>query len=182
VNVAYGTGPVAASAIESRAAQLLAALKRAEEAITLLAFTVLVLVLFADVLSRELSGAGLAWSRPLGVYANLFLTLVGVGLASAGGTHLRPRFADRWLPAAWQPGLARVREAVMALFFFGALLVSVAAIADTRTLDERVPLLGWPVWQFQLILPAVFVIAMIRHGCYAGFPRLRPAEAGSEPA
>lgn len=172
----------ASARAEAAAASLLAVLRRVEEAITLAAFAMLVLVLFADVLSRELTDAGLAWSRQVGVYANLFLTMVGVGLASAGGTHLRPRFADHWLPSAWHPRLDTARELLMAGFFLGALTISLAAIAETHALEEQVPLLGWPVWRFQLILPAVFLIAVVRHGCYAAFPRLRPAEAGSEPA
>ena len=172
----------ASSRAETTAASLLAVLRRVEEAITLAAFAMLVLVLFADVVSRELTDTGLAWSRQVGVYANLFLTLVGIGLASAGGTHLRPRFADHWLPSAWHSLLDTTREALMAFFFLGALAISVVAIAETRALEEQVPLLGWPVWRFQLVLPAVFLIAIVRHGCYAVFPRLRPAEAGSEPA
>lgn len=170
------------SRAQMQAAQLLAGLKSLEDAIALGAFAALVIVLFADVASRELIGTGLAWSRQVGVYANLFLTLAGIGLASASGSHLRPRFADRWLPAAWDPWLGQVRETVMALFFLGAVVVSAEAIAETRVLDERVPLLGWPVWRFQLMLPAVFLAGIIRHGCYAIWPALRPPEAGGEAA
>jgi TRAP-type C4-dicarboxylate transport system permease small subunit len=163
---------------ETHASRLLAALQHLEQIITAVAFAVLVVVLFIDVVSREFTGTGLTWSRQVGVYANLFLTLVGIGLASAGGTHLRPRFADSWLPPAWDHWLESLREAVMVMFFFGAMAVSLLAVAETRALDERVPLLGWPVWTFQLVLPVVFGIAAVRHACYARYTRLRPRELG----
>lgn len=166
------------SAAELRAAQFLTRLRRTEELITGVAFATLVVVLFADVVSRELTGAGLTWSRQIGVYANLFLTLVGIGLASAAGTHLRPRFADRWLPVRYDRLLETLRETVMALFFAAAAAVSVATVAETRALGERVPLLGWPVWGFQVVMPAVFIAAALRHLCYARFPGLRPCASG----
>ncbi len=72
---------------------------QAERPITFAAFLVLIVVLFADVITREVTGAGIIWARQIGVYANLLLTLVGIGIASAQGAHLRPRFADAWRPA-----------------------------------------------------------------------------------
>ena len=72
-----------------------------ERWITGSAFVLLIVIVFADVAVRELTGAGLHWARQAGVYANIFVVMLGFGLASASGSHLRPRFADHWLPASW---------------------------------------------------------------------------------
>ena len=74
-------------------------LVKAEKWISFVAFTLLITVIFADVVSRELTGSGMHWARQVGVYANIFIVMAGFGLASASGQHLRPRFADGWLPA-----------------------------------------------------------------------------------
>lgn len=150
-----------------------------ERAITFTAFLVLITVLFADVISREVTGAGIIWARQIGVYANLFLTMVGIGVASADGAHLRPRFADRWLPAAWDPALERLQEALMAAFCLAFAIVAALAVTETRTLDERSAMPPWLVWPFQAVIPAVFLVACLRHAMFAVIPSLRAASAVS---
>jgi TRAP-type C4-dicarboxylate transport system permease small subunit len=163
---------------EQSAAAALAAIGRVERAVTFGAFAVLIVVLFADVVSREVSGSGLVWARQLGVYANLVLTMVGIGVASADGAHLRPRFADRWLPAALDAHVERVGEALMAVFCLAFAVAAAVAVAETRALGERTPMPAWLVWPFQAVLPAVFLVASARHALFATWPRLRPPEAG----
>ncbi len=147
----------------------------AERQATFAAFMILVAVLFADVLSRELTGAGLLWARQLGVYANLVVAMLGLGVASASGAHFRPRFADDWLPARWEPWLVRLQEALMAAFCIGFALVAAIAVAETRALHERSSLPSWPVWPFQAVIPLAFLSAGVRHALLARWPRLRPA-------
>lgn len=159
----------------SRAARVLRMAGWAERQATFAAFMILVAVLFADVLSRELSGAGLLWARQLGVYANLVVTMLGLGVASASGAHFRPRFADDWLPATWEPWLVRLQEALMAAFCVGFALVAAVAVAETRALHERSSLPSWPVWPFQAVIPLAFLSAGTRHALLACWPQLRPA-------
>ncbi len=155
------------------AAAILAGLDRIERVVTFSAFMVLIMVLFSDVLSRELTGAGLTWARDLGVLANLLLTMVGIGVASSTGSHLRPRFADRWLPASWSPVLDGLQDALMAVFCLAFAAVAAVAVAETATLEERLVVLRWPAWPFQLVIPIVFSVAALRHGLLAAFPELR---------
>jgi TRAP-type C4-dicarboxylate transport system permease small subunit len=162
--------------VESKPQQLLRWLGRLERGLSIAAFAVLAGVLLADVVSRELTGAGLTWARAIGGYANLFLMLAGIGLASAGGSHLRPRFADHWLPARLEPLLVRCQEVVMALFCAGVAVVAAAAVQETWRLGERSATPDWPVWPFQLVIPLVFGLAVLRHACFAAWPALRPAD------
>lgn len=157
---------------------LLAALSRLERVVTIAAFLVLILVLFADVLSRELTGAGLTWARQIGVLANVFLTLVGIGIASAHGTHLRPRFADGWVSESWTPVLETLQDLLMAVFCMAVAAVATIAVRETFLLEERLAVLHWAVWPFQMVLPAVFMVASLRHGLMAVYPKLRPRVSG----
>jgi len=165
---------------ESFAALILVRIGRVERAITFAAFLVLITVVFADVLSREMTGTGLHWARQAGVYANIFVVMFGIGVASAHGAHLRPRFADGWLPARWGPALERIQDGLMALFCFGFAIVAVGVVMQSYELAERSVVLRIVVWPFQAVIPVVFLIAMVRHGSYACFPALRPADSAAD--
>lgn len=151
---------------------------RFERLVTFVAFMLMVAVVFADVASRELSGTGLHWARQAGVYANLVVVMFGMGLASADGAHLRPRFADGWLPAAWDPWLNRIREWLMALFCLAFAGVAAGVVADSYTMGERSAVLRLVVWPVQAVIPLAFGLAAVRHALFGCYPALRPADAG----
>ncbi len=156
----------------------LEAIRRVELTVTCAAFAVLAAVIFADVVVRETTGSGLSWSRQIGVFANVVVTIVGIGLASASGAHLRPRFADGWLPAAWDPWLTRIGELLTAVFCAVFAWIALGVVQETYELDERSVVLRLVVWPFQAVLPAAFALAALRHACYGIWPGLRPAERG----
>lgn len=161
--------------MRNRAERLLNGLARAERAITTTAFVVLIVVVFADVVSRELTGTGLHWARQAGVYANLFVVMFGLGVASAGGAHLRPRFADGWLPARFNEVLDRLQDAGMAVFCVAFAGIGIAVVAESFVLADRSVVLRIVVWPFQAVIPIAFTLAGLRHLAYAIFPELRPS-------
>ncbi len=155
--------------------RLLETVRRVELVVTFAAFATLAAVIFADVVVRELSGTGLTWAREVGVYANVVVTLIGIGLASDAGAHLRPRFTDRWLPAAWDPALARIGEAITAAFCMAFAWIALHVVLETRDLDERSVVLRLAIWPVQAVLPLAFVLCALRHAVYARWPALAPA-------
>lgn len=163
-------------------AATLSQIGRVERMVTFSCFMVLIAVVFADVVTRELVGTGLHWARQVGVYANLFVIMFGIGLASAAGTHIRPRFADQWLPASWSDALDRLQDGFMALFCAGFAVVATGIVYDGFVLSERSAVLGIVIWPFQAVLPLVFMVATFRHGAYALYPVLRPARAADAAA
>ncbi|MDJ0927732.1 MAG: TRAP transporter small permease [Gammaproteobacteria bacterium] len=163
------------SGLKRFAAAWLAGCARVERVVTFAAFLVMIAVVFADVLSRELTGTGLHWARQAGVYANILVVTFGIGLASADGAHLRPRFADGWLPAAWTPALDRVAELLMAAFCLAFAVVAFGVVAETFELGERSTVLRTLVWPVQAVIPLVFLLAAIRHLLFGVYPEFRPA-------
>ncbi len=159
--------------------RLLERLSSLERAITCVAFLVLIVAVFADVLSREVTGTGLHWARQTGVYANVVVVMFGLGLASAGGSHLRPRFADRWLPARMEPVLTRFNDLGMGLFCLSFAWIAAGVVVESIALGELSVALRVAVWPFQSVVPLAFGLAGLRHLAYAAFPELRPAEAGT---
>ena len=158
--------------------RILSAVSRVERGLCVAAFLVVVGVLFADVVSREATAAGLYWAPQVGVWANVIVVMTGFGLASASGAHLRPRFADSWLPARWEPLLATLQHAVAAVFCAAATWLAARVVLESWLLGEVSLDLFVPVWPIQLFIPLALGLATLRHGLYAVYAELRPAETG----
>ncbi|MGI9229154.1 MAG: TRAP transporter small permease [Gammaproteobacteria bacterium] len=156
-------------------------LDRVETTVTTLAFVVLVAAIFADVLAREFTGTGLHWARQVGVYANIIVVMLGIGVASARAGHLRPRFADSWLPARWEPLLETLKDLVMAGFCLVFAGLAAKVTLDALLLQERSVLIGILIWPILAVIPLAFILAAIRHLIYALTPGLRPADPLSRP-
>ena len=170
------------TAADTIAARIIRALDRFETTIAALAFILLVAAIFADVLAREFTGTGLHWARQAGVYANIVVVMLGIGVASSRGAHLRPRFADGLLPAGWEAALETARELVMAGFclLFAGLAAKVTL--DALLLQERSVLIGIVIWPILAVVPLAFALAAIRHAIYALRPGLRPVDPLSQSA
>jgi TRAP-type C4-dicarboxylate transport system permease small subunit len=167
--------------LERLAAVWLRSSGHADRLVSFVAFLLMIAVVFGDVLSRELTGTGVHWARQAGVYANIFVVMFGIGIASAERGHLRPRFADRWLPAAWDPALSRIGDGLMGLFCLAFAGVAAGVVAETFALQERSTVLRIVVWPFQAVMPLVFVLAAIRHALYAIYPGLAPVAPAAAP-
>ena len=161
------------------AAQSLSAIRAVEKLLCIAAFAVLVTVVFADVLSRELTGAGLYWASQTGVWANVLVVMAGFGLASADGAHLRPRFTDSWLPASWTGVLQLLQHCTMAVFCFAIAALSLGVVLGSWQLGEVDIDLFLPIWPVQAALPAAFLAGGLRYTIYALCPALRPQETSA---
>jgi TRAP-type C4-dicarboxylate transport system permease small subunit len=157
-------------------------LLRLEQAGTTLAFAVMVGVLAWDIAGRELFGGGKIWATPIAVYANVFMAFIGIGIASAHGTHLRPRFMDGLAPRSLAGAFDRFTDIGFALFAVGAGVLCWQVVQESIELQETDAVLQWQVWPFQMILVAAFALAATRHTLYALWPVLRPAAHGGENA
>jgi TRAP-type C4-dicarboxylate transport system permease small subunit len=155
-------------------ASMLEKLRSVEQWLCALAFLGLTGVLFADMLSREVTGSGLHWAGEAGLFANTLLVMAGFGLAGADGAHLRPRFSDSWLPDSWQPQLIRLGYLLTSVFCGVLCFYAVLMVADTAAFGERSVRLGWPVWLAQVILPLAFGSALLRYLSFAIWPALAP--------
>jgi len=154
-------------------------ISRIEKALCISAFVVLVAVLFADVISREATAAGIHWAPQIGVWANVLIVMAGFGLASSSGAHLRPRFADEWLPERWHGVLLRVQHLLMAAFCLAIGSVSFQVVLGSWQLGEVEITLFLPIWPIQAMLPLAFFIGALRHSIFAWKPALRPDETGA---
>lgn len=156
------------------AANILSFFGKVERFITLTAFAVMTLVIIADVVSRKVTGVGIAGAPRIAVFAMIATAFVSVGLASDARRHLRPKFSDRWLPVEWDGTITVIQELLTAIFCLILAVVAVSVVQETYELQEQTRMLRIPVWPMQALIPLVFFIATIRHAIFGLVPSLRP--------
>ncbi|MGE0658231.1 MAG: TRAP transporter small permease [Reyranellaceae bacterium] len=149
-----------------------------EATVAVVAFLVVATALMADVLGREFFGDGIFGAQRVAVWATAIAGLGGFALVTAQGGHLRPQFADSWLPASWEPQLLRLADVISAAICLALAWYAWDFVMENRRLGERgmaIPILVWPI---QLILPWMFASSALRYLAFAAFPPLRPAQKG----
>ncbi len=153
-------------------------LRMGEQFVAFLSFSVMALALIFDVLMREASGAGFFGSAQVGVFGMVVASFIGIGLATADGAHLRPRFADNLFPSEWGGVISRVGDVLTAAFYFFVAVVAVAVVRDSFELGDVTSTLRVVIWPFQTAIVIAFFIGGVRHVLYVFFPELKPHEGG----
>jgi TRAP-type C4-dicarboxylate transport system permease small subunit len=182
---ANGAGPQR-KAVPDWLRQTLTVWHRIECWVAVVCFAFIALIMVVDVFGREVLGPVLAALGidigPTGIFAAGRLAMIalivgsfmGVGIATATGSHLVPRVAHGWVPAEWNDALDRIADLVTGLFLLGFVWFGVVFVISTAETGLRMPVLDWPVWPLQSAIPLGFLSAALRNFVYAAWPELRP--------
>ncbi len=154
----------------------LSAVSTLEKIMVVLTFLAMLVALIADVIGREFFSQGVFGSVKFAVYALILCAMAGFGLATASGSHLRPKFLDFVSKGRVEMPVRRMGRIVSAgiLLFLG--WGALQMVAFSHLIEERDLTLGWLVWPVQMILPVAFAISALRHLIYAVVPSLMPVE------
>ena len=142
------------------------------------AFMVMAGALVYDVLKREITGSGAFGAPQVGVIGMIVVSYIGIGLASASGSHFRPRFADKVLPARFDALLNRVSEFGFALFCAFISFIAVRVSLESYDLKDVAPVLRNPIWPVQMTLAIGFGLVALRHFLYGLYPEIKPKPSG----
>ncbi len=157
------------------ARRLLGWLKALEATVCIIAFSAAAIALVADVLGRELFGSGIFGAQRFAVWATAIAGLVGFAMVTAEAGHLRPQFADRWLPRALDPLMDRIGDLVSAAICITLGVYAAWFVQSTYALGERGMAIQIKIWPIQLVLPWMFFSSAVRHLAFATWPGLKPA-------
>ena len=169
-----------------RARQVLRTWHIAECLVAVVAFSFIALIIMLDVAGREILGrltlwlnidigpTGVFYAQRLSVLALVIGAYAGIGIATASGSHLRPRLGDHWAPAHWDAAMNRIADLFTGLFLVGATIVAILFVAESIDKVERTMVLDWVVWPFQAFIAAGFLSAALRYFIFAAYPELRP--------
>lgn len=159
-------------------ARFLRWLYRIEATVCVVAFLIVAGALMADVLAREFFGNGIFGAQRLAVWAAAIAGLGGFALVTAEGGHLRPSFADGWVPKRWDAHVNRIADVLSGAICLWFAWYAVEFVLEVRRLGERgmaIPILTWPI---QCVIPWMFISSGLRYAIYAIWPGLRPAPKG----
>lgn len=161
---------------QPRAATLLKNISALERILTTLGFIAMTLILFADVVARELTDSGLITARQYGVYANIVVVMFGLGIASANDAHLRPRFVDNLMSSQFKAATEKLRQATTALFAWACAWLCAWVTLESYQLHEVSALTSMPIAPFMAVMPCAFTLMAIRHSVYSIWPGLTQTE------
>ena len=154
--------------------------------IAVAAFAFIAGILLLDVLGREILGpvvkllgynagaTGIFASQKMSIFALVIGSFLGIGIATATGSHLVPRVAFGLIPESWGPAMDRFADLLTGLFLLGVTWYAWEFVMSSKATDLRAPVLDWKVWRIQLALPIGFLSAAGRYFFYAAWPALRP--------
>ncbi len=158
-----------------RITSFLTVLYRIEATVTAAAYLAATVSLLADVAGREFLQQGV-WGAPrFAVYAAIIAGFLGMSLAASDDSQIRPQVFDALFPKRFDPFLNRLADFVSALMYGGLTILAAQFVSASYQNLEIAPVLEWPLWPIQLVLPYAFASVMVRYGCYSIFPSSKRA-------
>lgn len=158
--------------------RLLKILRGVEGVIAAVAFFMAAAAVLSDVFARELLASSIWGSTKFAVFCAAVAGFLGIGLATDAGMHLRPSFADRAVPRAFEPAMQRIAPLVTAGIYFAAAWYSFLYVRESFEFEQAAPVLDWPLWIIQVVMPYAFFSNGVRQLVYASDPELTPKPAG----
>ncbi|SDQ96665.1 TRAP transporter small permease [Pseudovibrio sp. Tun.PSC04-5.I4] len=149
---------------------------RLEAVFASLAYVVVLGAMMAGIIAREFFGISFLYTNKIALFGAIFAGMVGLGLATASGNHIRPKFTDGWMPENWQSTLKRLGDVISGCVFCVAGYISALLVQSSYEVEFLVPVVDWPLWWFQLIMPYAFFSNALRHFAFAIMPSLKPEE------
>lgn len=152
---------------------------RVEKGIAFAAFLVMVAALAADVIGRELFGHGVFGAVRFAVYALIYCAMAGFGIATATGSHLRPRFLDSAVPHSLTGPTTRAGQFASAGILLSLAWAGMTFVSFSRLIEERDVILDWLVWPIEIAIPVGFALSAVRHIAYGIWSDLLPNQRGA---
>ncbi|WP_171052690.1 TRAP transporter small permease [Ruegeria sediminis] len=144
----------------------------AESITATIAYAFVAVLLMVDVIGREVFSSALLGIQQLAVYGAIVAGFLGLTLATSDNSHLRPAFLD-FLAGRHQREVARIGDALSAIFFFGAGYVAWTFVQISMENGDRAPVLYFVLWPLQLVVPYAFGSAGLKHLIFALRPDLK---------
>lgn len=142
--------------------------------VAVIAYLVVAALLLGEIAARELFSTSIWGSQKMAVFAAIVAAFVGLSLATAANSHLRPQFADAWWPKDWYAAMGRLGDTLSCLIYIGLGVIALLYVSDTIEYGDRAAVLYWPLWPFQLIIPYAFFSSALRHLAFAIWPEMKP--------
>ncbi len=145
-----------------------------EAAISVTAYAFVAGLLLADIIGRQVFGISIYGAQKIAVQATMIAAFMGLTLATSRGSHMRAEAADALIPKRWSEQADRFGYVLSAILFAALAAVSFKFMMETRKYGMNIPVLGWPMWPVQVVLPLAFGSSALKSLAFAAFPALVP--------
>lgn len=156
-------------------------LTRAEVLVAGTAFIAITLLIFADVVARELVGNGIYGAQRVAVYCMAVAAFIGFAVTTQLGGHIRIDGLDRLVPKRFDPGVNRLADLVSCGLCLFLAYWAWRFVSTSFEMGERGVALDFAVWPIQSAMIWMFASGALRYALFFAFPAARPAppEIGS---
>ena len=156
------------------ASRLLRLLTTVESIAAAIAYVLVAALLIGDVIGREVFGKGVFGASKMAVFAAICSGFIGLALATAANTHLRPAFMDFVFAGPRATFANRLGDAFSCIFFAFLGVLGILFVMQSFEYAEKAAVLYWQLWPIQMVIPYAFFSTAIRHGAFAAWPELKP--------
>lgn len=165
--------------------RILRALNQTETVLCEALLALFVLILFAQILARQLFGYSIAWSEELSTYMFVWFAYLGAVVAAKMSAHNRVTFHFRFLPNWLAKTLRTIADLLWVAFNVYFVWLSIEFLGRMN-LFWKAQTLGIPMKYFYLILPIAFSLMTVRIlwnlylEVFRGIELMDPEKAGIE--
>jgi len=155
-------------------AAILKWLLRVESLVAASAYVIVTCLLLGEILARELFSQTIWGSQRMAIFAAIYAGFLGLCLATAANSHLRPQFADNWWPRSWAVKLNRFGDLLSCLLYTGIGIVALEFVYYSYQYGDIASVIRWQLWPIQSIIAYAFFSSAFRHAFFAIRPELKP--------
>ena len=141
---------------------ILSRLNNFETAICEVLLSVFVLLLFAQILARQLFGFSIAWTEELSTYLFVWFAYLGAVVAAKMSAHNRVTFHFQFMPKWLAKTLHTIADLLWVAFNMYFVWLSYDFVFNRMNLFWKSQTLGVPMKYFYMILPVAFTLMSIR--------------------
>lgn len=133
-----------------------------EEVMSVVLFSLLVILCFLQVLFRFLVNFSLSWTEELANYDFILLIYVACSLGIQKGAHVRVEIIDGIVTGSPKYYLDQCLDALWAVFIFIVGYLGIEIIQDAFAVGKTTPALDWPYGWIYAIIPVTFILMSVR--------------------
>ncbi len=133
-----------------------------EKIFLVIGVSVMVLVVFFDILLRELFDGGFIWAKELAAFLMIWVGFVGASLAAKENKHIVVGIPEKLFPKKVLPYVSLFASVIIFTVTILIAYLGFNYVSETRELGETSLVLKIPLWIVQIIIPISLVIIAFR--------------------
>jgi TRAP-type C4-dicarboxylate transport system permease small subunit len=134
---------------------------RMEQFLVAILLSLMIIVVFSQIVLRNFFYTGLSWGDPLVRYLVLWVGFIGASIATKEGRHITIDVLSRWISGRWNIFI-QVITSLFSAFICGLLTFAALKFIRNEVQIGVITFLGIPSWMPPLIIPVTLGLMALR--------------------